>query len=82
MEAGMIDGRYTMRRMWPQYPEREDYVFVCNGEDVGRCYLDRFPDGDRWQWTIYGSNLGALELTLDDAKAEFCAAFERVSAEH
>jgi hypothetical protein len=43
---------------------------------VGRTYLSRFPDGDRWRWTIYGSSAGGLELSLDEAKARFKAAFE------
>jgi hypothetical protein len=68
---------YTMRRTWPDDPDREDYVFRFNGEDVGRCYLARFADSkDFWRWTIYGTNLGSLELTLDDAKAKFKKAFE------
>jgi hypothetical protein len=70
---------YTMRRTWPDDPDREDYVFRFNGEEVGRCYRARFADcKDLWRWTVYGTNLAGLELTLDDAKAKFKAAFERI----
>jgi len=72
---------FTMRRTWPEHPEKEDYVFRFNGKDVGRCYLGRFTEGDRWRWTIYGTNLGTLEPTLDDAKARFKESFQRTVAE-
>jgi hypothetical protein len=70
---------YTMRQTWPHNPDREDYVFRFNGKDVGRCYFARFADcKDLWRWTVYGTNLAGLELTLDDAKAKFKEAFERL----
>ena len=61
---------FTMRRTWPDKPDSaSDYVFAFNGREVGRCYVGRFAARDRWRWTIYGTNLGTLERTLDDAKA-------------
>jgi hypothetical protein len=66
---------YTMRRTVLS-DDPNDYIFRFKGRDVGRCYLGRFTDGDRWRWTIYGTNFGTLELTLDDAKAKFKEKFE------
>jgi hypothetical protein len=71
---------YTLRRTWPDNPDSsEDYEFFYKGKAVGRVYLGHFARADRWRWTIYETNLGALELTLDDAKAKFKEAFERLS---
>jgi hypothetical protein len=59
----------TMRRTWPDDRDRQDFIFFHNGKDVGRCYFARFADRrDFWRWTVYGTNLAGLELTLDDAK--------------
>jgi hypothetical protein len=69
---------FTMRRTWPENPDSaNDYVFAFNGREVGRCYIGRFAGRDQWRWTIYGTNLGTLEPTLDDAKAKFKEAFGR-----
>jgi hypothetical protein len=33
---------YTLRRTWPDDPDRaDDFVFRCDGADVGCCYLAR-----------------------------------------
>jgi hypothetical protein len=33
---------YTMRRTWPDNPKSpNDFVFRCDGVDVGRCYFTR-----------------------------------------
>ena len=47
---------YTLRRTGPDEPDRpDDYVFRCDGVDVGRCYLMRASSNQVvWRWTVYG----------------------------
>jgi hypothetical protein len=84
----MPDTGYTLRRTWPEYPGKEDYVFRREGVDVGRTYRTRTPDGDRWLWTIYviagirrqeGVPISGLVATLDEAKAAFKSSYERLT---
>jgi hypothetical protein len=65
--------RYTLRRTWPDEPDRpDDYVFRCDVVDVGRCYLRQLADNEsRWHWTVYGTNLSGNEESLDAAKTAF-----------
>jgi hypothetical protein len=44
---------YRLRRTWPDNPGKEDYIIRCEGLDVGRVYLTKLPDGERFVWTIY-----------------------------
>jgi hypothetical protein len=46
---------YTRRLTWPDKPEsKDDYVFRCDGIDVGRCYLRGLTAGEsKWWWTIF-----------------------------
>jgi hypothetical protein len=69
---------YTMRRSWPDNPESpNDFVFRCDGVDVGRCYLTRAAGSrDVWLWTVYGTSRGGMEETLDEAKRKFKETFE------
>jgi hypothetical protein len=68
---------YTMR-LTGLSDDQNDFVFRVAGQDAGRCYLSRFPQGARWLWTVYGTNLGGLENDLDEAKAAFRRAIEGV----
>ena len=70
--------RYTLRRAFPENPDsKDDYVFRCDGVDVGRCYLMRGA-GNRavWRWTVYGKSSGGMSDTLDEAKRKFKETFE------
>lgn len=80
---------YTLRRTWPDSDrDREDYVFLCDGGDVGRVYSSIFPAGERWNWTIYmrgprpieGVPVAGLTETLDEAKQQFRDSFEKMLA--
>jgi hypothetical protein len=69
---------YTLRRTWPDEPGRpDDYVFRCDGVDVGRCYLMRASSNQEvWRWTVYGISSGGMEATLEEAKRRFKETFE------
>ena len=81
---------YTLRRTWPDEPNRpDDYVFRCDGVDVGRCYLRSLADNEqRWHWTIYigrsvkkvieGVPVSGSAETLDQAKEQFRSSFDRM----
>jgi hypothetical protein len=72
---------YAMRRTWPDNPESQnDFVFRCDGVDVGRCYRTRATGSrDVWLWTVYGTSRGGMEDTLDEAKRKFKETFEAVA---
>jgi hypothetical protein len=66
-----------------------DYVFRCNGVDVGRCYLRRLAgDHEKWSWSIYigiqvkrtveGIPLAGYADSLDLATQQFSEAFGRL----
>ena len=66
-----------------------DYVFRCNGVEVGRCYLRFLASGPkRWSWSIYlgihvkrtveGVPLAGYADSLDLAKQQFREAFGRL----
>ena len=69
---------YTMRRTWSNDPDStNDFVFRCDGVDVGRCYFTRGAGSrDVWLWTVYGRSSGGMEETLDEAKRKFKETFE------
>ena len=67
----------------------DDYVFRCNGVDVGRCYLRRMAgDREKWSWSIYigihvkrtveGIPLAGYADSLDSAQQQFSEAFSRL----
>ena len=67
----------------------DDYVFRCNGKDVGGTYRTVTPDGERWVWTIYivagirlveGVPISGLVATLDEAKTAFRTSYEKLTA--
>ena len=71
---------YTLRRTWPDEPDRpDDYVFRFGGKDEGRCYLRSMAHNEsRWHWTVYGTNRSGRGESLDAAKIAFKDAVESV----
>jgi hypothetical protein len=79
---------YTRRLTWPDSPHRrDDHVIRCDGRDIGRVYLTRRPDGDRYVWTIYmnghvpqvdGVAIQGAAVTLDEAAVQFKRSYERM----
>jgi hypothetical protein len=66
---------FARRLTWPGEDRPDDWVFICRGKDVGRCYRSRFgmTVADRWQWTIYGRSERGYANSLEAAQAEFKA---------
>lgn len=69
---------YTRRATWPDHDN--DFVIRCEGLDVGRVYLTRLPDGDRFVWSIYinghvpqvpGVPISGSAVELEQAAAAF-----------
>ena len=65
---------YTRRPTWPDQPARRDYVIRHESLHIGRVYLTKLPDGDRFVWSIYvndhvpevpGVPISGSEATLD-----------------
>jgi hypothetical protein len=73
----------SLRRIkWDDAPGRQDFSVIENGRPIGRVYLTLVPDGERWQWCVYGLATrshppAGLADTLDDAKAAFQSAWSR-----
>ena len=63
---------FTMRLTWPDDDRPDDYVFRVDGHDAGRCYA-MHAAGRRlvWRWTVYGSNAGGMEPSLQEAQRRF-----------
>jgi hypothetical protein len=66
-----------------------DYVFRCDGIEVGRCYLRTVANNEQsWLWTIYigiyalrrveGVPISGNAKTLEQATAEFRFCFEQM----
>jgi hypothetical protein len=71
--------RYTMRLAWPDDPKAlDDYVFMVDGKEAGRCYLmiATMDLGLVWRWTVYGTSKGGMEDTLEEAQRRFKATLE------
>jgi len=80
----MIELPYTHRRTWPD-TDRDGYVIRCEGLDVGRVYRTRMPDGERWLWAMYrtqveGVPISGVAVDLETAATEFKTAYERMRA--
>jgi len=47
--------RYTMRlTRLSNPPDPNDFIFLCDGLDVGRCKLEMLAGAiQKWTWTIY-----------------------------
>lgn len=68
---------YTMRLTWHDRASPNDFIFRCDGRDVGRCYFYRAPNGrDVWLWFVSHTSLKGMETTLVEAQAKFKAAYE------
>ena len=76
---------YTRSPTWPEKPDRQDYVIRCEGLDVGRVFLTRLPEGDRFLWSIYinghvplvpGVPISGHAVTLDEAASQFKQSYE------
>ena len=76
---------YTRSPTWPKNPDRQDYVIRCEGLDVGRVFLTRLPEGDRFLWSIYinghvplvpGVPISGHAVTLDEAASQFKQSYE------
>jgi hypothetical protein len=68
-----------MRPTWPH--SVNDYTFRVDGTDAGRCYLQHIANGSPllWRWVLQVPPYGdGWTETLDEAKARFKAAFERL----
>ena len=81
---------FTLRHTGPSN-NPDDYVFSCNGPEVGRCYLRTMSHNrQQWSWTIYigihvkriveGVPIAGIANTLDEAKAAFRKSFDRMIA--
>jgi hypothetical protein len=69
--------RCTLRRAWPDAPDRaDDFVICVDGEPSGRCYFTHVANRPAWLWTVYNSSDRGLEYTLAEAQAKFKRAIE------
>ena len=80
---------YTLRRVFPGENRPDDYVIRLDGRDIGRVYKSTFVGEVRWNWTIHiidglrrieGVPISGLVASLDHAKQEFRASFEKMAA--
>jgi hypothetical protein len=63
---------YTMRLTKLNPESTDDFVFLIDGKESGRCYFTRASNNrDLWLWTVYGSSVGGMEDTLEEAQAKF-----------
>jgi hypothetical protein len=78
---------YTRRPTWPDQPARRDYVIRREDLHIGRVYLTKLPDGDRFVWSICinghvpkvaGVPISGAAVTLDQAAADFKRSYERM----
>jgi hypothetical protein len=81
---------YTLRHSGMSH-DPDDYVFHCNGAEVGRCYLRPLAgNNEQWSWSIYigiyvkriveGVSLFGYCETLGEAEAQFRENFDRLIA--
>ena len=82
--------RYTRRRpTWPDQPARRDYVIRRDDLQIGRVYLTKLPDGDRFVWSIYVNDhvpkvpnvpISGSAATLDKATAAMLKSYGQMRA--
>jgi len=85
--------RYTRRlTRLSDPPDPNDFIFLCDGLDVGRCKLEMLAGAiQKWTWTLYiaggpgrpsrsveGIPIVGTADTLDQAQQYFKDAFERM----
>jgi hypothetical protein len=70
--------RYTMRRTWPDRDSPNDFTFLYDGKEVGRCYLTHIGGSGRtaWLWVVYRTSIKEFADTLAETQAKFKAAYE------
>ena len=80
---------YTRRPTWPDQPARRDYVIQRDDLQIGRVYLTKLPDGDRFVWSIYvndhvpevpGVPISSSAATLDKATTAMLKSYARMRA--
>ena len=80
---------YTRRPTWPDEPARRDYVIRREDLHIGRVYLTKLPDGDRFVWSIYvndhvpevpGVPISGSAATLERATAAMLTSYGRMRA--
>jgi len=80
---------YTRRPTWPDQPARRDYVIRRDDLQIGRVYLTKMPDGDRFVWSIYvndhvpkiqGVPISGWAATLDKATAAMLKSYGQMRA--
>ena len=80
---------YTRTDTWLDQADRQDYTIKCEGLGIGRVYLTRLPDGDRFVWSIYmnghvpqvpGVAISGATETLQEASAQFKRSYEAMRA--
>ncbi len=81
--------RYTRRPTWPDQPARRDYVIRRDDLQIGRVYLTKLPNGDRFVWSINvndqfpkvpGVAISGSAATLGSATAAMLKAYARMRA--
>ena len=80
---------YTRRPTWPDQPALRDYVIRHESLHIGRVYLTKLPDGDRFVWSIHvndhvpevpGVPISGWAATLDRATAAMLTSYGRMRA--
>ena len=80
---------YTRRPTWPDQPALRDYVIRRENLQIGRVYLTKLPEGDRFVWSIYvndhvpevpGVPISGSAATLDKATAAMLTNYGRMRA--
>jgi hypothetical protein len=70
-------GNLTLRRTNLPNASADDFEVIDAGRAVGRIYLTSGGmRGSGYQWTIYGSARHGFAGTLEEAKAQWRAAYE------
>ena len=80
---------YTRRPTWPDQPARRDYVIRRDDLQIGRVYLTKLPEGDRFVWSINvndhvpklpGVAISGWAPTLDRATAAMLKSYGQMRA--
>ena len=80
---------YTRRPTWPDQPALRDYFIRRENLQIGRVYLTKLPEGDRFVWSIYvndhvpevpGVPISGSAATLDKATAAMLKSYGQMRA--
>jgi hypothetical protein len=78
---------YTRRPTWPDQPARRDYIVRRDDLQIGRVYLTKMPDGERFVWSVTindhvpkvpGVPISGSAATLDKATAAMLKNYARM----